>query len=115
MGHWKNVKIDRSEGWKYQTTLGTNGDDYSARVYIDDNGEISKESYSLKYREENGMNDKPEKKGKNKSSKEGKEKEGCLTKLWKAPFRMIWWLIKKLLIIISLGMLSGWLNSSDDK
>ena len=36
MGHHKNIKIDRSEGWKYQTTLGTNGDDYYAIVYVDD-------------------------------------------------------------------------------
>jgi hypothetical protein len=32
MGHYKDIKIDRSEGWKYQTTVGTNGDDYHARV-----------------------------------------------------------------------------------
>lgn len=36
MGHHKNIQIDRSEGWKYQTTLGTNGDDYYAIVYVDD-------------------------------------------------------------------------------
>ena len=52
MGHYKDIKIDRSEGWKYQTTVGTNGDDYQARVYVDDKGEIFKDSYSREYNKE---------------------------------------------------------------
>ena len=49
MGHYEDIKIDRSEGWKYQSTHGTNGDDYHARVYVDDKGKISKDSYSREY------------------------------------------------------------------
>ena len=44
MGHYEDIKIDRSEGWKYSNTHGTSGDDYHARVYVDDKGEISKDS-----------------------------------------------------------------------
>ena len=70
MGHYKDIKIDRSEGWKYQTTVGTNGDDYHARVYVDDKGEISKDSYSREYNKEleekdsKGNDEKPDKNGK---------------------------------------------------
>ena len=46
MGHYENIKIDRKDGWKFSNTHGTNGDDYYARVYVDDKGEISKESFS---------------------------------------------------------------------
>ena len=106
MGHYEDIKINRSEGWKYQSTHGTNGDDYHARVYVDDKGEISKDSYSQEF---NKKNDKTEKKEK----KDRKEKEGCLTKLWKAPFRLLWWLTKKVLIILSLGLLSSVLSSDD--
>ena len=73
---------------------------------MDDNGEISKDSYSQEYNKKNGNSDKPEK-------KDRKEKEGCLTKLWKAPFRLLWWLTKKVLIILSLGLLSSVLSSDD--
>ena len=117
MGHWEEFKIDSSEAWKYETILDS-GADMKARVYIDDKGNISDQSYSVRYREKDDINDKPEKKDKNKSSKEkkskeGKEKDGCLKKLLKAPFRLLWWLIKKVLVILSLGILSGVLNSDD--
>ncbi len=106
MGYFKEINIDRSEGWKYKSTLDNSSDGYRARVYVDDNGEISKDSYSQEF---NKKNDKTEKKEK----KDRKEKEGCLTKLWKAPFRLLWWLTKKVLIILSLGLLSSVLSSDD--
>ena len=37
--------------------------------------------------------------------------DGCLMKIVKAPFRFLWWLIKKTFVILSLGLLSGVLNS----
>lgn len=50
MGHYEDIQIDRREGWKYQSTHGTNGDDYYARVYVGDDGKITEDSYSLQYR-----------------------------------------------------------------
>lgn len=46
--------------------------------------------------------------------KREKSKDGCLIKLIKAPFRLLFWLIKKILIILSFGILSGLLNSDDN-
>ena len=109
MGHYEDIKIDRSEGWKYKSTLDNCSDGYRARVYVDNNGEISKDSYSKEFNKKNDKTEKTEKKEK----KDRKEKEGCLTKLWKAPFRLLWWLTKKVLIILSLGLLSSVLSSDD--
>ena len=131
MGHFEDIKIDRSEGWKYKSTGGTNGDDYHARVYMDDKGEISKDSYSREYNDKNGNNDKPgkkgkDKKGKDKSSKGSENKnESWLKKILLAPFRFLWWIIKMLLKllwgvvklilgIVTLGMLDSILNPKED-
>ncbi len=123
MGHYEEINIDRSEGWKYQTTLDNSTDGYRAKVYVDDNGEISKDSYSREYNNKNGKADKgKEAKGKgnkNKGSKGsvGKEKEGCLTKIIKAPFRFLWWLIKLIfknaLVILTFGIANGWFDKDD--
>lgn len=112
MGHYKNIKIDRSEGWKYSDTLGTNGDDYYARVYVDDEGNISKSSYSNEYNKKQGNDEKPNNKGKGNKKKD-KKNEGCLTKILKAPFRLLWWLLKKALVILTFGILSDWLDKED--
>jgi hypothetical protein len=135
MGHFEDIKIDRSEGWKYSSTHGTNGDDYHARVYVDDKGEISKDSYSREYNDKNGNNEKPEKPDKKGNDKKGndkngkgkveKEKESWLKKILLAPFRLLWWIIKKLLKllcgvvklilgIVTLGMLDSILNPKED-
>ena len=123
MGHYEDIKIDRSEGWKYSNTHGTSGDDYHARVYVDDKGEISKDSYSQEYNDKNGNNDKPDKKGNDKkgndkSGNSGEKKEGCLTKIIKAPFRFLWWLIKFILknalVILTFGIANGWFDKKDD-
>lgn len=115
MGHFEEIQIDRSEGWKYQTTLDNSKDGYRAKVWVDDDGKISKESYSRKYNEKCSKSDKSEKsdkksKAKGNKGKDIKKKEGWLTKLWKAPFRLLWWLVKQVLIILSLGILNNWLN-----
>lgn len=122
MSHFEEIEIDRSEGWKYQTTLG-NGDSYKARVLIDDDGKIAQNSYSREYIRKTAKEEvkaAKEEKGKGKKEKvgkDGKEKEGCLKKMIKAPFRFLWWLIKFLLktilVILTLGIANGWFK--DDK
>ena len=131
MGHFENIKIDRREGWKYQNTLG-NGDDFYARVYVDDNGNISKDNYSREYNkklededskgndekpDKNGKGDKDnDKNGKGDKGNEGKDetKEGCLAKILKAPFRLLWWLtkfiLKNALVILTFGIVNSWFD-----
>ena len=41
MGHYEELVIDRSEGWKYQTTLESSADGYRAKVYEGDDGKIT--------------------------------------------------------------------------
>ncbi len=135
MGHFENIKIDRREGWKYQNTLG-NGDDFYARVYVDDNGNISKDNYSREYNkklededskgndekpDKNGKGDKDnDKNGKGDKGNEGKDetKEGCLAKILKAPFRLLWWLtkfiLKNALVILTFGIVNGWFDKDKD-
>lgn len=136
MGHYENIKIDRSENWKYQTTLGTSFDNNYARVYVDDNGNISKDSYSREYNKKlededsKGNDEKPDKNGKGDkdNDKNGKgdkgneekdeKKEGCLAKILKAPFRLLWWLtkfiLKNALVILTFGILNGWFDKDKD-
>ena len=125
MGHHENIRIDRSEGWKYQSTHG-NGDDYYADVYVDDNGKISKDTYSREYNKKlededsKGNDEKPDKNGKGDKGNEGKDekKEGCLAKILKAPFRLLWWLtkfiLKNALVILTFGILNGWFDKDKD-
>ena len=125
MGHFENIKIDRREGWKYQDTLG-NGDDFYARVYVDDKGNISKDNYSREYikkledEDSKGNDEKPDKNGKGDKGNEGKDekKEGCLAKILKAPFRLLWWLtkfiLKNALVILTFGILNGWFDKDKD-
>ncbi|MBR6456863.1 MAG: hypothetical protein IKS72_08090, partial [Prevotella sp.] len=81
-----------------------------ARMYINDNGEI--EGYTEEYLKKLELDKKSEKKEKkSKVNKSGKKKDGCLSKCLKAPFKLLWWIIKNVLIIVSLGMLSDYLNS----
>lgn len=119
MGHYEDITIDRSEGWKYQHTHGTNGEDFHAKVYVDDNGNISKDSYSRVYNEKNAKPEKKEKKSKSgkKMSKSGKKKEAWWVKLLKAPFRFLWWLIKFILknalVLLTFGIADGWFDKKD--
>ena len=122
MGHYENIKIDRRENWKYQTTLGTSFDNNYARVYVDDKGKISKDSYSREYNKKlededsKGNDEKPDKNGKgNKGNEEkDKKKEGCLAKILKAPFRLLWWLtkfiLKNALVILTFGIVNSWFD-----
>ena len=125
MGHFEEFFIDRSEGWKYQTTLeNTNG--VRARVWVDDDGNISKDSYSREYNKKlededsKGNDEKPDKNGKGDKGNEGKDekKEGCLAKILKAPFRLLWWLTKFIsnnaLVTLTLGIANDWFDKDKD-
>ena len=112
-----DVKRNESAG-KYSSTLDPDsGDTVQAYVYYNSDGTIDeKKTYTDYYYKQLHKDDEVEDdEDKNKKEKPSKEKEGCLTKLWKAPFRLLWWLVKKALIILSLGILSGLLNGDDDK
>ena len=112
-----DVKRNESAG-KYSSTLDPgSGDTVQAYVYYNSDGTIDeKKTYTDYYYKQLHKDDDDESKDKkDKKAKSSKEKEGCLTKLWKAPFRLLWWLVKKALIILSLGILSGLLNGDDDK
>ena len=121
MGHFEEFRIDRSEAWKYQTTLESSAEGFRAKVWVDDDGNISKDSYSREYNKKIGNNDKPDKKGKEKKGKSGKgsgKKESFLTKVIKAPFRFLWWLIKLILKnalgILTFGITNGWFDKKED-
>lgn len=78
---------------------------YEATVIRKSDGSIDESSYSQNYRNQLHKNDKK----KEKKSKD-KEKEGCLKKIILFPFRLIWWVVKMVLVIVSLGTLSDVLN-----
>ena len=108
MAHFEEIKIDRHDGWKYSNTAGTNGDDYYAKVLVNDDGSIAEESYSKAYREKIG-------KGKEtgsikQSSTKVKSGDGCLMKLIKAPFKCLWWLIVNVLKVVGIGFFLEWLT-----
>lgn len=119
MSEVKNIRISHKDyvSGKYHTVSMrsgagvdgvSHGDIFEAKVVLDDNGNILAESYSEKYRKE--MMGK-----KVKEIKEVKKKEGCLKCFIRAPFRLLWWGLKQLLILASLGMLSDWLNDDSSK
>ena len=117
----EKVRITHEEyvSGKYKTTYtGTESDPHSATsartyhealVYYNDDGSIDE---SMTYRRENKEKEKEKKKEKKKekNKREKNNKEGCLAKIIKAPFRLLWWLVKQCLVIVSLGMLNEWLN-----
>lgn len=43
-----------------------------------------------------------------------KKKSGCLGKIIKAPFKLLWWVVKWLLIICTAGALTGVLNKDSE-
>ena len=99
-GKWANVSQgselkDPHDGSSSQTY-------YEARVIRKSDGSIDESSYSHNYRKQLHKKDKKEEKN--------KEKEGCLKRILLFPFRLIWWVVKMVLIIVSLGALSDVLN-----
>ncbi len=95
-------------------------------MYVDDKGKISKDSYSREYNKKlededsKGNDEKPDKNGKGDKGNEGKDekKEGCLAKILKAPFRLLWWLtkfvLKNALVILTFGIVNGWFDKDKD-
>lgn len=93
---------------------------------MDDKGKISKDSYSHEYNKKlededsKGNDEKPDKNGKGDKGNEGKDekKEGCLAKILKAPFRLLWWLpkfvFKNALVILTFGIVNGWFDKDKD-
>ncbi len=90
-------------------------------VYFNDDGTVNPKSYSKKYREDHGIvlqgeasTDKSgsNNSGKNKSSSSDDKSwwEKALIWLVLAPFRLLWWIIKQLLNIITVGYFKGWFD-----
>lgn len=46
--------------------------------------------------------------GKNADNSSSSNKDGCLMKIIKAPFKLLWWIIKTVLNIITFGFFNGW-------
>ena len=106
MGHYEDIQINRREGWKYQSTHGTNGDDYYAKVYVGDDGKITEDSYSLQYRkklkEEKEKNEvtassssSSSRSSSNSSSSNSDDNGSCVKFIFTIiPVLPIWWIIK---------------------
>ena len=46
--------------------------------------------------------------GKNADNSSSSNKDGCLMKIIKAPFKLLWWIIKTVLNIVTFGFFNGW-------
>ena len=114
MSEFKMVKVPRKDGWMYASTSSTNGDDHYAKVWYNRDGGIDDNlTYSEAYKRQMGIGGSKGKKVKSSKIVDGKKKEGCITKILKAPFRLLWWVVKQVLIIVTFGYLSGVFD--DDK
>lgn len=85
---------------------------HEALVYQNDDGSINEEmTYGKKAQKTKTQ--KPEK----ESVKNNSQKEGFLKKILLAPFRLLWklvkWLLKTILIIVSAGLLKDFLEGDD--
>ena len=116
------IHVSSEESKKYANVSGTDpAKGFDVKVTYNADGSINEErTYSEGYREqlkkERGQ-DKP-KKEKKKAPKDNSDKEGCLTKIIKAPFRFLWWLIKFILknalVILTFGLANGWFDDDKD-
>jgi len=107
----RRIKIERKDAYKYKVS----GGDW-AEAWFDEDGNIVEEStYTEHYLKElRGTNGNSENRKKKKVTTDEPEKDGCLMKMVKAPFKYLgkalWWLTKQVLGILTLGMLSSLLN-----
>ena len=99
MSKKKEIEITFADMGKYKKTK-TKGDKVYATVYLKNGKLDEKKSLSIDYYKTLHPNEKY-------------EKEGCLAKIIKAPFRLLWWILKKALILFSFGLLANWLNSEE--
>lgn len=110
--------ISSGEQWKYSVVGHGSGEDFHARVTYNDDGSINeKETYSTKYYKElhkqDGSKNK-KKKEKSKKSNSKKESDSCLVKILKAPFRLLWWIIKFVLKICGIWFIISIFTGDDD-
>ena len=102
----ETIPISHNDSWKYRANFGGE----SADIFYKSDGSIDEErTYTKCYLKQIHKNDKVS----DNKKKSSKDKEGCLTKIWKAPFRLLWWIFKKALILLSFGILSNLLNSEE--
>jgi len=106
---WVRISHEEYMSGKYAYTSHQAGEDggYFAKVFTDRDGNVEDSTYSSSYRKKNQVN-----KQKPKISN-SKQKEGCLTRIIKAPLRFLWWAFKRILGILTLGLISSWLNSDE--
>ena len=112
------VKRGSSEWAKYANHLSSSDSD-RVTVYYKSDGSIDEDkTYTSTYRnklaEQRGQQTQDTK----SKGKTEEKKEGCLMKIIKAPFRLIWWLLKfilkTVLTILTLGLISNFLNKDKD-
>ena len=120
------IKISQQDLWKYKDAYlkaGEKGGAF-ARIHYHEDGSINEEwTYNKTYIEklhgkeniDNSENEADSSKTNENESDSSKtnEKEGCLTKIIKLLLKGLWWLTKKILVVLSLGILSSFLE--DDK
>ena len=98
------ININPSDAWKYANVFHGAGDKWEAEVVTDSNGNVTDHTYSQSYLKQQRKQAKAETK---KEKKVTSNKESCFKKLIKAPFKILWWIIKKVLIIVTFGALTG--------
>lgn len=106
---WVNISKDEylHGGYRYTSRSGAGVDtEYMAKVMYNNDGSIDENSTfsQSKLKKQDKVKEKKVK------TNSGEDKDGCLSKILKAPFKLLWWLLKKILIVVSLGMLGSWLN-----
>jgi len=115
------IHVSSEESKKFANVSGTDpAKGFDVKVFYNADGSINEEkTYTGAYREklkESRSQDEP--KNNKKAPKENNDKEGCLTKIIKAPFRFLWWLVKFIfknaLVILTLGLANGWFNDDKD-
>jgi len=113
----KYLEIDRSEASKYRSTSGTNGNTVKAKITYNNDGSINKkETYSSQYLKKlEEEEDEPEEE--ERYEKKSSDSDGCLMKIIKAPFRLLFWLVKKilkvLLTVFTLGLFNKLINEDE--
>lgn len=106
-----------SDKWKYRST-SSSGSKATARIYTYDDDVDAEATYSPRYLhltwpdkydssgnpirdDDAGAND-------DRKSDDGKKKDGCLTSILKAPFRLLWWIIWDVVLKTILKLLGIW-------
>lgn len=120
MKHSEEIEVKRgsSEWAKYANHLSSSDSD-RVTVYYKSDGSIDEEkTYTSTYRNELAEQRGQQTQDTKSKGKTEEKKESCLMKIIKAPFRLIWWLLKfilkTVLTILTLGLISNFLNKDKD-